>query len=66
MKSNIAPNPSKIVLESVLFFDIDFLSILTPCWEVLGEVLGGFGHPREGTKGVDWRSKNEFEENVDF
>ena len=45
----MSPNPSKIVLESVLFFDIVFLSILTPCWEVLGEVLGGFGHPREGT-----------------
>ena len=49
MRSKMSPNPSKIVLESVLFFDIVFLSILTPCWEVLGEVLGGFGHPREGT-----------------
>ena len=49
MRSKMAPNPSKIVLKNVLFFDIDFLSILAPCWKVLGEVLGGFGHPREGT-----------------
>ena len=43
MRAKMSPNPSKIVLESVLFFDIVFLSILIPCWEVLGEVLGRFG-----------------------
>ena len=62
----MVPNPSKIALESVLFFDIEFLSILIPCWEVLGEVLGGFGYFREGKCRVDKGSKNKFEENIDF
>ena len=34
---------AEIVIKIELFSNIDFSSILAPFWEVLGEVLGGFG-----------------------